>query len=592
MKIARIQLDDKHVDHYEFEPDVKTAFMGGRLLGLSLIAKNASPWEPLDPRSPLVISVGCLGGTGFPLGNRITFVFRSPLTRTIAWAHSGGYAAYEMASLGIGAFYITGRCEKLSTIVVTDKGISIVDAEAFRGVGALETTAVMRMATGDARILAIGPAGEKKLPVATVINDMGRTSGVRHGVGAIFGSKNIKAIVIKSSKRNPPRPRNSLAFAQTLRKMKKKIESSHLLNIEKGLLAVYGTPIAVEALGENDAIPVKNFSDTFLAGYQRIGGKQMSSSVLVGRLTCSMCPVSCRRDTIAYGTRGEGPDYAQISSLGTNCYVLDHEKIAYLNTICYDAGIDPIEMGNTLAVYAEMSEKGYTEKKLEWGDVKHMAQLIEETARGENLATIIGNGAYYAAKAFGDTYYAPTVKNISIQNTDPRAEPAWGLVNAVENFGAGVHIWVYPTLIKSFEKIGIQTIYRDTQTSDEIASKVYQKQVEVAALDSLGVCAFSKLALETNDYVEGVSGFFGVQVDSEVFETTGRAVLALERKLNEFYGFGPGDDGLPKKFVETPLPSGKHSGKTCPIDELLKHYRKTASFDFPSHLLTTVPKLS
>ncbi|MDW8062567.1 MAG: aldehyde ferredoxin oxidoreductase C-terminal domain-containing protein [Candidatus Caldarchaeum sp.] len=591
MKIVRLDLTEKSAENFEFD-DFEQGLLGGRMLGLGLIARNSSVRDPLDPESPLVVCVGSLAGTGFPLGNRLTMVFRSPQTGTVAWAQTGGYAAYELASLGINALYITGRCEKLSTIVISEKGISFVDAEAFRGFGAVETCAVMRIAAGDARILTIGPAGERSYPIATVINDMGRSSGVRHGAGAVFGSKNIKAIVIKTSKRGGARPRNPLVFAQLLRKLKTKTEQSPLLNIEKGLLAVYGTAIAAEALAQNDAIPVKNYTFTTLENYERIGGKTLANTVLVSRLTCSMCPVSCRRETIGYGVRGEGPDYAQISSLGTNCYVLDHEKISYLNSLCYDAGVDPIEMGNTLAVYADMSEKGYTEKPLRWGDFKTMSELVEKTARGEDLGQVFAHGAAYTAKFFGDEYFAPSVKNISIQNTDPRAEQAWGLINAVESFGGGVHVWVYPTIVKSFENLGVKTIYYTSQSINEIAETVYQKQVQVAMLDSLGVCAFSNLVFEVQDYVDGVSAFYGVKIDKETILGAGMNCMSIERYLNGLYGFGAGDDRLPKKFTETPLPSGKHSGNTCPIEELLKYYRKVADINTASKIISNFPKLS
>ncbi|MDW8360603.1 MAG: aldehyde ferredoxin oxidoreductase C-terminal domain-containing protein, partial [Candidatus Caldarchaeum sp.] len=495
MRVARVFLEDKTTEVQDFDDDLAGGVWGGRMLGAALIGRNSGVKDPLDPQSPLVISVGSLAGTGFPLGNRLTMVFRSPLTKTIAWAHTGGYASYELASLGYSAVYITGRCEKLSTLVISDEGISVVDAEGLAGVGAVETCTMIRTSIGDARVLSIGPAGERKAPLATVINDMGRSSGVRHGAGAVLGSKNIKAVVIRSKMRSAKPPVDKTRFAQLLRRLKKLINDSPLLNIEKGLLAVHGTAIAVEALGEYEALPVKNYTYTSLEEYEKVGGKAMSSSVLVSRLTCSMCPVSCRRETVGYGVRGEGPDYAQVSSLGTNCLILDHEKIAYLTQVCYDAGVDPIEMGNTLAVYADLSERGYVEEPLRWGDFKAMSKLIDQTARLEGLGSVLAQGAYQTAKTFNEEYLAPTVKNISIQNADPRVEHAWGLINAVEPFGGGVHIWVYPNIVKSFEKFGVQTIFDGDPSEEEIAKLVYEKQAEVAALDSLGVCAFSRLSL-------------------------------------------------------------------------------------------------
>ncbi|MEM0442720.1 MAG: aldehyde ferredoxin oxidoreductase C-terminal domain-containing protein [Candidatus Caldarchaeum sp.] len=591
MKIARVSLEDKTVEEFRVEDDFEAGVWGGRALGVGLIARNSGVKDHLDPESPFVVSVGSLAGTGYPLGNRLTMVFRSPLSKTVAWAHTGGYAAYELASLGYSAIYITGRCEKLSTLVVSDKGISVVEAPGLAGLGAVETCAVIRGGVGDARVLSIGVAGEKRAPIATIINDMGRSSGVRHGAGAVLGSKNLKAILIKSKKRSPPPSRNPAQFAQLLRRLKKVVEQSSMLNIEKGLLAVHGTPIAVESIGEYEALPVKNYTFTTVEDYAKVGGVSMSSSVLVSRLTCSMCPVSCRRETVGYGVRGEGPDYAQISSLGTNCLLLDHEKIAYLTQLCYDAGVDPIEMGNVLAVYADLSENGYVEYPLSWGDFKNMTRLVELTARREGLGEVLAGGAYTTAKAFNNEYVAPTVKNISIQNADPRVEHAWGLINAVEAFGGGVHIWVYPNLVKSFEKIGLESVFTGAFTEEELALRVYRKQAEVAALDSLGVCAFSRIAFTPRDYVEGLSALYGCEVSEELFYEAGFRVLALERYVNSLYGFDASSDALPKKFLEEPVPTGKHAGAVIPADELVKAYHKLLSDTGVSKYLALFPKL-
>lgn len=139
-----------------------------------------------------------------------------------------------------------------------------------------------------------------------------------------------------------------------------------------------------------------------------------------------------------------------------------------------------------------------------------MASLIQKTAYKEGVGEVLAGGAFATAEFFGDPDTAPTVKNISIQNADPRAEPAWGLVNSVESFGGAVHVWVYPTLVKCFESLGVKTIYHDGLDPERIAGRVYAKQLEVAVLDSLGVCASSSLAFSQEDYAEGFEAFYGM----------------------------------------------------------------------------------
>lgn len=592
MKVIRVDLGERSFEAHDVNHLVTEGVLGGRCIGVGLLARNLTFRDPLDPESPLVVSVGSLSGTGFPLGNRLTLAFRSPLTGTVAWAMTGGYAATDLASLGIAALYVTGRSESLCVLLLTPEGVKFVDAERLRGLGAVETCRALRSELGDARVIAIGPAGERAAPIATVVNDSGRSSGVRHGAGAVLGSKNVKAIAIKAGRRFSRAPAQPTRFSKLSRSLRAKVEASSLLNLQRGLLAVHGTAIAVEALGRHDAVPVKNYSRSTLRDHELVGGKRLSSTVLVRRLTCSTCQVSCRRETVALGLRGEGPDYAQISSLGTNCLVLDLEKVSYLTQLCYDAGVDPIEAGNALAVLAELSERGLTEEQLEWGDWRRMAELIGSMASGTGVGEVLSGGALRTAQHYGDVHAAPSVKGISVQNTDPRAEPAWGLINAVESYGGAAHIWVYPNLIRSFGDFGIETVYRDGPDAKTLAERVHAKRVEVAWLDSLGVCAFSRLAMDPRDYAEGCSAFFGVEFDDRRLAEIGEAVLAMERYVNRAYGIGEEADGLPRRFTDEPLPDGAHAGMVCPITDLLRGYRRAyreASFTW---ILEALPRLS
>lgn len=584
MKIASVNLTDNVIEYTEVDDGVLTVLAGGRGLGVGLLERIGFKGGALEPRSPLIISLGPLIGTGFPLANRLTMVFRSPLTGTVAWAQTGGYAGYEMASLGLSAIIITGAAEKLSYLQVDVSGISIVEAGWLKGQGAVETCAQLRSRLGDVRVLSVGPAGENLVKIATVINDMGRSSGVRHGVGAILGSKNLKAIVFRGVRQMRRKPYDGTAFTQLLRKLQLKLRQSHLLNHEQGLLSVHGTAIAAEAIGRCEALPVKNYRLTSHERYETVGGHAMSSTVLINRLTCSVCPVSCRRETVGMGVRSEGPDYAQISSLGTNCMLFNLEQISYLTYLCYDLGLDPIEMGNTLAVYAELSERGAVKDRPCWGDFNQMAQLITQTANRSGVGAILGHGAHETARQFNMPDIAPSIKGISIQNADPRVEHAWGLLNAVESFGGAAHIWIYPRLIKSFQTFGINTIH-----DPSLADGVYAAQVRVAALDSLGVCAFSNLAFQDEEYIDGVKYFYGVKLEDDMLREIGMRILAIERSLNESYGFDESSDILPKRFLEEPVPTGVNKGLVCPLRTLLREYRHIRRDPPISETLTLLP---
>ena len=200
-------------------------------------------------------------------------------------------------------------------------------------------------------------------PIATVINDKGRASGVRHGVGAVLGSKRVKAIVVRRTGAAKLAPADRAAFDALRKRAHGRLLESPLLSSKTGTLALHGTAIAIEMLGQHEALPTMNYRLTRMAGHESIGGIRMSQTILRERLTCTGCPVRCRREVGSDGPRPyttEGPDYSQLSSLGSNCLVRDLEALGYLNYLCYELGIDPIEMGNTLAMLAEATELGLT----------------------------------------------------------------------------------------------------------------------------------------------------------------------------------------------------------------------------------------
>ncbi len=574
-RIAVVRLSEDSVEYVEPGEELLRGFLGGRGLGVAIMYRHGRGIEPLAERSLLCVMVGPLTGSGFPLANRLTLVFRSPLTGTIAWTNTGGYAGAELKSAGFDGLVIQGASERPCYLLVSEERVEIRDASSLWRLDAMETVVKLRHAHGDARILSIGPAGEKLAPIATVLNDMGRTSGVRHGVGCVMGSKRLKAIVIRGRPLARMRIADREGHVAMLRRAQLKIRSSPLLNHDNGLLAVHGTPIAAEALGKNEAIPFKNYRFTSLESYELVGGRRMTSSILIGRLTCSTCPVSCRRETASsgkYGFRVEGPDYAQISSLGTNCAVIDLEAISYMNYLCYVLGVDPIEMGNSLAMLAEATERGVVRDGLRWGDVDRMVELIRMTAERSGAGEYLALGAERAARELGDEELSMSVKGITIQNTDPRVEPAWGLLNATENFGGAAHIWVFADLVYSMRDAGVEPSVSPESGYADIAAAVKHRQDLVAVLDSLQVCAFSSYALSVDDYAEELRSITGYDITGEELLGVGERVFNLERLFNAEHGVGSSQDRLPRRFTEEPVPSGRHSGSVCELEPMLWEY--------------------
>ena len=246
-RLAIIDLTNRKVDHSTVPESVLRSFIGGRGLGAAILCRHAVAVEPLAPESPLCVLVGPMTGTDFPLSNRLVFAFRSPQTRTLAWANTGGYIAAELKSGGLDGIVLVGRAETPVYLHVHGTSVTIHCARSLWGKGAIATTEALQASHQEARVLAIGPAGEALVPIATVINDKGRASGVRHGVGAVWGSKRLKAIVVDDQPARRPAVTDPVAYKDLLREVLSKIRASPVLDSKTGTMAVHGTAIAATA---------------------------------------------------------------------------------------------------------------------------------------------------------------------------------------------------------------------------------------------------------------------------------------------------------------------------------------------------------
>jgi aldehyde:ferredoxin oxidoreductase len=575
-----LSLDTGRTSLVPVAESAQRAFIGGRGLGVSILSEQHPVPDPLDPASPLCMLVGPLNGTMIPLANRLCFVFRSPQTGTIAWAHTGGYVAASLGAAGLSGLVLRGRAPAPVLLEVSATGVVQRDATDLAGLGAIDTTDRLRTRYRDARILAIGPAGEALTPIATVINDKGRASGVRHGLGAVLGSKNVKAIVIRGG-RAPGGAVGGAAQAKQLRpliaRLHGALRGSPVLGPKDGSLARHGTAIAVEALGHAEGLPTRNYRYTVMPRHRELGGLRMSETILARRETCTACPVRCRREvrtTGRYQAHGEGPDFAQLTSLGTSCDLADLEAVAYMNLLCFELGLDPIEVGNTLALLAEVTERGLLPRKdgLRWGDADRMVELIRLAGRRDGIGELLAVGAAGAAEQLGVPGLAMASKRMSIQNVDPRVEPAWGLLAATDAYGAAAHIWAFADLIDGLQTTGVRPVVGRDSPADAIAAAVVARQDLNAVIDSLTMCVFSSYAYTVDDYAEALSTVRGDAVTGTELLDTGARIIALERMYNQRLGVTAAADTLPSRFTEEPVPSGKHRGRVCDLPGLLDAY--------------------
>jgi aldehyde:ferredoxin oxidoreductase len=398
---------------------------------------------------------------------------------------------------------------------------------------------------------------------------------VRNGVGAVWGSKGLKAVVVDDQPSQRPEVTDPTAYKNLLRAVQSKIRASRVIDSKSGVMAIHGTAIALEALGKHGALPTRNHTLTTHPRYAEMGGRALTEKVLVDRITCTRCPVRCRRVTASQGRftfHVEGPDYAQLCAFGPNCDLVDVEAVSYLNHVCYDLGLDPIEMGNTIAMLCEATERGLARRGVAWGDAERFATLTRQAGMQEGEWSRLGLGAAGAAQSLGLDSLAMSVKGISIQNVDPRPEPAWGLLNATEGLGAAAHIWTYGDLVYAMRDVGVEPIVTPESTPGEIAERVKYKQDLVAALDAMTICAFSSYACSTEDYATALNLITDTSWGAADLLAAGARIVDLERQYNSDCGIGADSDLLPERFLRDPVPTGPHAGKVCELAPMLQAY--------------------
>lgn len=558
-RIARVNLFEYKVEYEEVCEEDARKYIGGRGLGVKYVFDHNPKADPLSPDNLHALMVGPLTGTHVPLSGRLASVTLSPLTNTITDSHVGGWMGASLKWAGFDGILLEGASDKPVYLLVKDGVVSIKDATALWGKLNSETVKLLKAKYGEnARVFSIGPAGERKVRFANIMHDAGRASG-RGGTGAVMGSKKVKAIVVVSTEKTMPKPANPEAFNKAREAALKRVLESGITAPRKGGLSVYGTDVLMNIVNEIGALPTRNAKNTAFEHAYNISGENLKATILVATPTCHACPVACKRESEVksgkYAHKSEGPEYETAWALGAEIGVGSIEAVSYMNWLANEYGIDTIELGNVLGVAAEASEKGLIEEKIEWGDADKFIELIHLIGKREGLGEVLAEGAYRAAKAFGDPDIANAVKGQTIPAYDPRGLTGFALAYATSNRGA-CHLRAYTPASELF------SIPEKTDPLDLKPKPRLVKLLEdlFAALDSLDMCKFSAFAMTAEDYAAMLSGYTGWDVSVEEFMTMGERIWNLERYINQMRGFDRRHDKLPKRFMTEPADSGPAKG--------------------------------
>ncbi|MCR4402563.1 MAG: aldehyde ferredoxin oxidoreductase family protein [Firmicutes bacterium] len=571
-KLLRVDLSAGSVTVEDLCPELAENYLGARGLGTKILYDELKPGtDPLGPDNKIIFATGPLTGTAATSAGRYNVVTKSPLTGFIAASNSGGYFPAEMKYAGFDAIIVEGVAQEPVYLWVRNGKAEIRSAKHVWGKNTADTTDILVSETDpDAKVACIGPAGEKLVLFACVVNDKGRAAG-RSGVGAVMGSKNLKAIVVRGT--GDVKVADPVRFREAVLAAFEKIKASPVTS--QGL-PTYGTPVLVNVINQHGAFPTRNFQTGVFEGAEKISGETLAATLLVRKRACFGCPIACGRPTVIksgkHSGRGEGPEYESIWALGAACGVDNLEAVTKANYICNELGLDPITMGSTIACAMELYEKGYlpksaTDISLEFGNADSMVEATRKTGNREGIGDLLARGSYRLAAEFGHPELSMSAKKQEYPAYDPRGVKGIGLNYATSNRG-GCHVRGYtisPEVLGVPEKI-------DPLSKEGKAAWVKAFQDVTALVDSVGMCLFTTFALGAQDVASMLEPATGVAFSTEKAVLAGERIWNLERLFNLREGLTKEDDSLAPRLLTEPMPEGPAAGQVVELADMLADY--------------------
>ncbi len=539
-RILHINLSTSGSDCVTPDATVLRDYLGGRGLGAKFVY-DAGRVDALSPANPLVFAAGPLTGTSAPASGRVSLSTKSPLTGTIFDSNCGGSFGPEMKRAGYDAIVITGRAPESVMIWIEDDHVELQSAKALRGMNAKETT---RLLNARGSVACIGRAGERQVPLASIITDAKHAFG-RGGVGAVMGAKNLKAVVVRGT--------GSVEICDEKEFERQKHSINRLLvassTITKGL-AVFGTPFLVKITSWMKILPSGNFR-AFDPAFELTPffATTIEQRYSPRRTACYSCPIACKREDKA---GNELPEYETVGLMGANIRNPDYHAIVEANRLCNDYGLDTISVAGVLGCYAELRGEAITPTEL-----VALTRLIGEE---QGIGRQLGTGSKRFAASEGHPEAAMQVKGLELPAYDPRGVKGLGFSYATSNRG-GCHTRAYlvaPEILRKPKAI-------DPYTLAGKAGHVKIFQDRFAAVDSLVVCKFAFFGAGEEEYANLLSAITGVRFTSEDLMQVGERIWNLERLYNLREGFTRDDDVLPARFF-----TEKVNGRVINREEFLK----------------------
>jgi aldehyde:ferredoxin oxidoreductase len=593
-KIAFIDLHRESVEIREVSEELRKKFLGGRGINMHLLAERFDRVrDPFSPENPIIFGAGLLTGTlGF--GSRLNITSRSPESGHLGDSNMGGDFGAEMVKAGFSHLFITGKSSRPVYLWVTDRQIEIRDAGKLTGLDTVETQESIRRELADPKVqtACIGLAGENLVRFACIRSGLKNSAG-RTGMGAVMGSKRLKAVAVRGHQDIAiSNPRDYLKYyhRQLQRLMSTKWAQA---------LGAHGTPLLFRVANASGFLSVQNNQLTTVGERGHLLEAEALEPFSRGMVACFSCPVHCRhRFVLDEGIRGEGPEYASIGSLGTKLGHLDLRNIIYASELCNRYGLDTISTGSYISWSMELFQRGIiheglTGRPLPWGDGNTIVQLLHMISRREGFGDILAEGPC-AKKVFGEASgdYLLGVKNFPIEMTDERLPKSFALGMATSSRGA-CHMRSRPSVdVLGLPEQVLKKIYGSPVSSriDSYTGKgtmVRWHEVMNAVVDSLGFCRFLGLfssphAPQYRQFSRLIRLVTGLSLSPKMLRAVGERICTLERTMLVREGLSRADDTLPRRYFDEPIPEGPAKGHfidRAGFDEMLDEYYRLHGWD-------------
>ena len=576
-KLLRVNLTDSSITVEELSGKLTDQFLGGRGLASKVLYDEVDPQvEPLSPENKIIFMTGPLTGTGVIGGASYVVVTKSPLSGSIACSTAEGYFGPELKSAGYDGIILEGKAPQPVYLSIEDDRVELLSASHLWGKSTSRTEELIRAEkenlwiAKETSVASIGPAGEWLAKIASIINDKHRVAG-RAGVGAVMGSKNLKAIAVRGTQAITVA--DGTLFVEAVARAWEKFKSTPVI---PQTLNNIGTSFLVDLINESGVLPVNNFQTGVMKKVEKISGEHMAETILKANKGCFACPIACVQMTEvedpAFQGEGEGPEYRTIALIGAACGIADINAVAKISYLCDDMGIDTLSFGSAVACAMELTEKKIISKRqtgmaLKFGNAQAVLELIEKVASRKGFGDLVAEGGFHLASHYDHPDCFIGVKKQGSPAFDPRGIQGLGLEYATSNSGVS-HALGY---LVTHRILGIRGEI-DPLTTEGKALLVKQFQDGSAVFDSAGLCRLLLLGVWIGDIIPMLETATGRSYGEDDLLSLGERIWNLERLFNIDAGFSGTDDTLPRRMLEEPMPEGPARGQVCKLNEMLPEY--------------------